>query len=213
VKTVGLGLALAALLVCLPSSASAQTRPGVGYDPQARGLLVSRYQLDSLSSSYQSYTIDWSARPDAGGAEGSINLGDPAAVATAERRWGPGTFGPRFKRWEGPGNEVAYVFKEALVWAFEKHPELLGGDTAHRDGVPTAIEFVDAEAVDDRGLWVAYVQSELTGYSEEHRAKVCDAKLPPGDGSYTDPFWGLPFYYHNGYTAPAPVSPQVPSCG
>jgi hypothetical protein len=175
--------------------------------------LYSRYQLDSLGSSWQSYTIDWSARPDAGSAEGAINLADPAAVTTAERRWGPGTFGPRFKRWEGPGNEVAFMVRDALVWAFQKHPELLGGDTSNRTGVPTAIEVVDAQAVDDRGIWVAYMQSELTGYSEEHRKTVCDAKLPAGDGSYTDPFWGLDFYYHNTYKLSLPVSPQVPSCG
>ena len=93
-------------------AATAQTRPGVGYDPQARGLTVSRYELDTLGSPFLSYSIDFSARPDLVGAHPNpygLDRSDPAVVAAIELRWGPGTASTRLKRWAGPGNEVRYV--------------------------------------------------------------------------------------------------------
>ena len=63
--------------------ATAQTRPGVGYDPQARGLRTSRYQLDTLTSPFISYQADFSARPDLVGANPNaytLSFADPAVA-------------------------------------------------------------------------------------------------------------------------------------
>src|SRR5262249_53516795 len=101
-------------------------------------------------------------------------------------------------------------------WAFQKHPEILGGDVANRNGEPTEVEITDLQAFDDRGIWIAYFQSELPGYSADRRVTVCDAKLPPGDSQTTEPFWGLPYFVHNTFQPPPPFSPQLPlsmSCG
>jgi hypothetical protein len=211
-RNLGLGLALASL--ALAGTAAAQTRPGVGYDPQARGLTVSRYQLDNLNSPFLSHSIDFNARPDLVGAAPNayyLNFGDPLVRAAIELRWGAGTSTTHFKRWQGPGNEVKFILHDALVWAFREHPEMLGGDTSNRNGEPTEVEMIDIQATNDRALWFAYFQNELEGYSPEHRATVCDAKLPAGDGEYTDPFWGIQFYYHNNFQAPPPFSPQIPA--
>lgn len=209
-RTLGLGLVLASL--ALAGSAAAQTRPGVGYDPQARGLTVSRYQLDSLNSAFLSHPIDFDARPDLVGTPPSayyLNYGDRAVAAAIEQRWGAGTATEHFKRWQGPGNEVKFLLHDALVWAFREHPEMLGGDTSNRNGEPTEVEIIDMQATNDRSLWLAYFQNALEGYSADRRAIVCDAKLPAGDGEYTDPFWGIQYYYHNNFQAPPPFSPQV----
>jgi hypothetical protein len=201
----------AALLAISPTTA--QTRPGVGYDPQARGLMTTYYQLDSFSSPFLSYRADFSARPDLAGAHPdpySLNYADAAVRAAIELRWGPGTASDRFRKWEGPSNEVRFVLRDALIWAFSKHPELLGGDTSNRNGLPTEVELTDAQAFNDRGLWVSYFQSELPGFSPDHRAVICDATKPAGDGEAIDPFWQLPYYYHNNYQTIG-VSPQLPA--
>src|SRR6185295_10440657 len=52
----------------LGSAAVAPTTPGVGYDPQARGLSVSIYQLDTLTSPLVHYTCNFTADPGAVGA-------------------------------------------------------------------------------------------------------------------------------------------------
>lgn len=207
-----LGLALSSL--ALAGAAYAQSRPGVGYDPQARGLTVSRYQLDSLNSSFLSHGIDFTSRPDEVGVSPNayyLNFGDRAVAAAFERRWGPLTATEHFKRWQGPGNEVKFILHDALVWAFTRHPEMLGGDTANRNGEPTEVELIDIQATNDRALWLAYFQTELPGYSPERRVSVCDANLPAGDGDYTEPFWGIPYYYHNKIQPPVPFSPQLPA--
>lgn len=191
----------------------AQTQPGVGYDPQARGLTVSRYQLDTLLSPWLTYQADFSARPDLAGANPNpyhLDFSDAAVRAAIEQRWGPGTASQRFKRWAGPGNEVRSLLVDALVWAFTKHPELLGGDTANRNGQPTEVEITDMQAFNDNAIWIAYFQAELPGYSPEHRAVICDATKPSGDGEEIQPFWGIPYYFHNKSQQP-PVSPQLPA--
>jgi len=207
-RLLALGLVVVSLVVvslAFAAVAGAQVRPGVGYDPQGRGLVTSRYQLDTLGSPWITYHMDFTAQPDSLG-----TWSTPGVAALVERRWGPDTSTNRFKRWQGPGNEVASLLRDALVWAYANHPEILGGDTSNRDGVPTWVEMIDIQATNDTQLWHAFFAAELPGYSEEHRLTVCDANLPAGDGTYMDPFWGLEYYYHNTYVAPPPVSPQVP---
>jgi hypothetical protein len=131
-------------------------------------------------------------------------------VATFERRWGPGTASTRLKRWAGPGNEVRYVLRDALVWAWKSHPELLGGDTANRNGIPTEVEITDMQAVDDTDLYYSYFKAELPGFSPDRRVAICDRTKPPGDFDEPNAFWGgLPYYYHNDFK-PAFYSPQPP---
>jgi hypothetical protein len=205
-------LVLLAALAASPA-ALAQPRPGVGYDPQARGYTTSRYQLDTLLSPWLSYQADFSARPDLVGAHPDpyfLDFSDPAVAQAIERRWGPGTASLRFKRWAGPGNEVRSLLRDALIWAWSKRPELLGGDVTNRNGEPTQVEITDVQAFNDSALWIAYFQAELPGYSPENRVVICDTSKPGGDGQETDPFWGIPRYYHNTSQQP-PVSPQLPA--
>lgn len=211
-RTFRIGLALA-ILSCVAAGAAAQTRPGVGYDPQPRAITLSRYQLDSLNSSYVSYQMDFTAHPDQVGANPNpyyIDLSDRAVRAAYEQRYGPQTAGEHFKRWQGPGNEVKFLLREALAWAYAKHPEYLGGDTSNRNGEPTEVEITDMQATNDRGIWLEYFESELDGYSADRRVTICDSKLPPGEGDYIEPFWGISYFYNNKYTPPPPFSPQLP---
>ncbi|HEX9944518.1 MAG TPA: hypothetical protein VGG03_21105 [Thermoanaerobaculia bacterium] len=201
-----------AALAAAPA-ALAQPRPGVGYDPQARGLSISRYQLDTLTSPFLSYKADFSARPDLVGAHPNpydLDFSDATVREAIERRWGPGTASDRFKRWAGPGNEVRFLVREALAWAWAKRPDLLGGDRSNRNGEPTEVEITDVQAFNDRDLWITYFQAELTGFSPERRAVICDPGKPSGDGEEIQPFWGIPYYFHNKYKS-LPVSPQLPA--
>jgi hypothetical protein len=205
-----LALVLAALAVA--PAGFAQTHPGVGYDPQARGLRISRYQLDTLLSPWLTYVADFTARPDLAGAHPDpyhLDFSDAAVRDAIERRWGGGTASQRFKRWAGPGNEVRSLLREALVWAWSRQPGLLGGDAAHGNGEPTEVEITDMQAFNDSALWIAYFQAELPGYSPERRVTICDPKKPGGDGEEIEPFWGIPYYFHNTSQQP-PVSPQLP---
>lgn len=207
---------VAAACFLLAAGAAFGQRPGVGYNPQGRGLVMSNYILDLLSNPYQHYAADFTANPGEVGAAPNpyaINLSDPAVAAAYERRYGPFTATGRFKRWAGPGNEVKFLLKNALVWFYQNHPESLGGDTTARNGDPTEVEVTDVQAFDDRQIWVTYFEAELTGFSEGNRATVCDATVPPGDGQIQHPFWGIPYYYTNVYSAPLPVSPQLPGNG
>jgi hypothetical protein len=213
IRTHAMFAALVLAALAAASAVTAQTRPGVGYDPRARGLTTSHYQLDTLTSPFLSYTVDFSARPDLAGAHPNpyaLDRSDPAVVATFERRWGPGTASSRLKKWAGPGNEVRFVLHDALVWAWTKHPEMLGGDASNRNGNPTEVELTDMQALNDTALWVAYFQSELPGFSPDHRVVICDPAKPAGDGQETQPFWGLPYYFHNRFQ-PSAFSPQLPA--
>ncbi|HTG33703.1 MAG TPA: hypothetical protein VLB76_12315 [Thermoanaerobaculia bacterium] len=213
IRTRGMFAALVLVALAAAPAVTAQTRPGVGYDPQARGLAVSHYQLDTLTSPFLSYQVDYSARPDLVGAHPNpyvLSRTDPAVVAAFERRWGPFTASTRLKKWAGPGNEVRFVLHDALVWAWTQHPELLGGDTANRNGEPTEVELTDMQALNDTGLWVTYFQTELPGFSPDHRVVICDPAKPPGDSQGIEPFWGIPYYTHNKFQ-PSFVSPQLPA--
>ncbi|HEY3568534.1 MAG TPA: hypothetical protein VGP73_11435 [Thermoanaerobaculia bacterium] len=205
--------ALVLMALAAVPAATAQTRPGVGYDPKARGLTVASYELDALGSPFLSYSIDFSARPDLVGARPdpyAFNLADPAVIAAFERRWGPGTASTRLKRWAGPGNEVRYVLRDALVWAFNNRPELLGGDTTNRTGTPTEVEITDMQAVNDNSLYYAYFKAALPGFLPDNRIVICDPTKPQGDFDVPNTFWnGVPYYYHNNFH-PAFYSPQPP---
>ena len=65
-RLLALGLVVVSLVVSLAFAAvaGAQVRPGVGYDPQGRGLVTSRYQLDTLGSPWITYHMDFTAQPD-----------------------------------------------------------------------------------------------------------------------------------------------------
>lgn len=205
----GLALGLSALL-SLAGAAAAQ-RAGVGYDPHGRGLAVSHYQLDTLSSPYLHHVADFSANPGEVGASPNpylLNFGDPAVTQAFELRYGPLTASNRFKRWIGPGNEVKFLLKNALAWHFQHHPEQLGGDTSGRNGEPTEVEVTDVQAFDDRDIWIAYFRAELTGFSPDRRATICDPARPLGDGEVSHPFWGISYFFTNAYQLAPPVSPQ-----
>ena len=205
-------LSFVVVLALAASTVFAQTSPGVGYDPQARGFSTSRYQLDTLLTPFLSYQAVFTARPDLAGANPNpyyLDFSDAAVRAAIELRWGPETSTSRFKRWAGPGNEVRSLLRDALVWTWTAHPEQLGGTTANRNGEPTEVEITDVQAFNDSSLWVTFFQAELPGYSPEHRIEICDPNKPGGDGQETDPFWNLPYYFHNKAQQP-PVSPQLP---
>jgi hypothetical protein len=205
--------AVFAALVLTAFAATAQTRPGVGYDPQVRGLTYSQYELDQIGSPFLSYRMNFSARPDLVGAHPNpyaFALGDPAVVAAYELRWGPGTASTRLKRWAGPNNEVRYVVHDALVWAWKNHPELLGGDVTNRNGVPTEVEITDVQATNDTDLYFSYFKAVLPGFSPDRRVVICDPTKPSGDFDEPNNFWGgLPYFYHNNFR-PAFYSPQQP---
>lgn len=200
------------MFVGLAAAALAQ-RAGVGYDPQARGLSVSHYQLDTLSSPYLHHVADFSANPGEVGTSPNpylLNFGDPVVAQAFERRYGPLTATTRFKRWIGPGNEVKFLLKNALVWYFQNHPEQLGGDATGRNGEPTEVEVTDVQAFDDRDIWISYFRAELTGFSPDRRVTICDPDRPLGDGEVSHPFWGISYFFTNAYQLAPPVSPQPP---
>ncbi|HEV7668753.1 MAG TPA: hypothetical protein VGS22_09530 [Thermoanaerobaculia bacterium] len=188
--------------------------PGVGYDPHARGLSVSIYQLDTLTSPLQHYSAVFSADPGAVGVHPDpyyLNISDPLVRAAYELRWGPNTAGTRFKRWIGPGNEARAVLRDALVWYLENRPGDLGGSTAGRNGEPTEVEITDVQALNDAPIWVGYLQGAVVGYSPDHRETINDPNRHSGDGQEPHPFWKITWYYHNTYEAPPPFSPQSPT--
>jgi hypothetical protein len=194
----------------------AQLMHGVGYNPQARGFAVSSYQLDSLSAPFRTHLMDFSARPDLVGAVPNayyMNFGDPAVRAAYEQRYGPDTSGPRMKRWVGPNNEVRSIVADALAWAYAQRHEFLGGSPAGFDGHPTEVEITDAQAVNDRDLYITFLIATVPGFSPETRVEVCDASLPGGDSQSENTFWSLTYYVHNNYQPPPPVSPQIPGGG
>lgn len=211
-------LAAAVLLLNLTAPAAslaavAAPIPGVGYNPQVRGFVVSIYQLDTLTSPLHRYNAVFSADPGAVGANPDpyyLNLSDPVVRATFELRWGPNTAGTRFKRWIGPGNEVRSVLRDALIWFYANRPGDLGGSTAGRNGEPTEVEITDVQALNDAPIWVGYLQGAVVGYSPDRRETINDPGRPSGDGQEQNPFWKITWYYHNTYSAPPPFSPQAP---
>ncbi len=187
--------------------------PGVGYNPQARGLSVSIYQLDTLTSPLRRYTVDFSADPGAVGAHPNayyLNLSDSVVRTAYEQRWGPDTAGNRFKRWIGPGNEARSVLRDALVWFYNNRPTDLGGSTAGRNGEPTEVEITDVQALNDQRIWAYYLQGAVVGFSPDRRQVINDPTRPSGDGQEPHFFWKITWYYHNTYSAPPPFSPPLP---
>jgi hypothetical protein len=202
----------AAALVVLAVAAQAQSVPGVGYEPGARGFRTSGYKLDSVASSYTYYTMDLNADPGAAGARPNpyyIDASQPAVYAAFEQRYGAGTLGPRMKAWQGPNNEVRPIIAESLRWWFANRPALLGGSQAGRNGLPTEREITDVQATGDRDIWQAYLVATTAGFSPDNREIINDPSLPPGDGQRTNSFWNMMTYYHNTYMGYYPFSPQV----
>ncbi|HXU32717.1 MAG TPA: hypothetical protein VN851_19275 [Thermoanaerobaculia bacterium] len=187
--------------------------PGVGYDPQVRGLSVSIYQLDTLTSPLQRYSAVFAADPGVVGAHPDpyyLSVSDPLVRAAYELRWGPNTAGTRFKRWIGPGNEARSVLRDALIWFLANRPGELGGVTAGRNGEPTEVEITDVQALNDAPIWVGYLQGAVVGFSPDHRETISDPNRPSGDGQEQHFFWKITWYYHNTYSAPPPFSPPLP---
>ena len=199
-------------LVVGASASPAQQLPGVGYSAQDRGLSISRYILDSVLNPYTTHVMDFSARPDLVGASPNANyfdFSDPAVKAAYEQRYGVGTT-TRLIRWQGPGNEVRFILREALVWAHQAHPEWLDNPGQH-NGEPTELEITDAQAVNDRALYSRYLwrrhqaSAPRTGFT----FATCPSRRATIDT--VDAFWGMPYYVYNDYQF-LPVSPQIPGC-
>lgn len=192
------------------------SKPGVGYTPSNP---VSRYRLDSVGAQFQSFLMELTADPWAvTGDPYSTDLSAEAAKDAYEHRYGPYTArtvepdrpGEQhwFKSWVGPNNEVRFVVIAALKWAFDNKQFGLGDPSYN--GTPTDREILDLQATGEHQIWEMYFQSTVDGYSPERRVTVNDANLPPGDSSHIEPFWGMPFFVHNTYAAPAPVDPPPP---
>lgn len=203
-------------LIAFTAVASAQSVPGVGYDPGARGFRMSGYKLDSVNSPITYYTMDLSADPGAAGTRPNpyyFDLSQPAVREAFELRYGPDTLGPRMKSWQGPNNEVRPVIVESLRWWLANRPQELGGSVAGRNGEPTEREITDVQATGDREIWQAYLVATTPGFSPDNREIINDPSLPPGDGQRKNPFWNMTNYYHNTVVAYYPFSPQVPISG
>lgn len=171
---------------------------GVGYIPSSR---VSKYQLDTLASPWQSHMMDLTADPGAVGAAPNpdyLNLGDAAVREAYERRYGPNTAGQRFKRFSGGGNEVKSIWADALSWWH---------NTTER---PTEVETLDALATNDVAKVRSYLVAEEPGWSPERRVRINDPRLPHGEGQRLNDFWGLMEYYFNeAQQVPPPPPPPV----
>ena len=210
-----IGIALVALAAAA-AVGQAQSLPGVGYEPGARGFYMSAYKLDSLNNPYTPYTMDLAADPGVVGAHPNpyyLSFSDPVVRAAYEQRYGPNTTGPRMKSWVGPGNEVRGVIVQSLRWWFANRPQFLGGWSSGRTGEPTEREITDVQATGDREIWQAYLIAAVPGFSPDNRELINDPALPPGDGQRKNQFWNMTNYYHNSFSGYYPFSPQVPVPG
>lgn len=192
-----LALALAAGTVV--SAASAQ-QPGVGFSPPSVGQLTSRYYVQNLT------TGAWVER------DVTINFSvtDPLVSATEfERRWGPGSY--TRKRWLGPDNELTLTVEQAMIWAFQNQPDLLGtSNPGAWSGQPTRVEVLDACATGyGTNLVVAFGQATWPGGSPDRRQVIIDPDKPKGDFEERNSYWPFTMYYHNRFVRFLPVSPQV----
>ena len=193
-----LGFVLASVVTAV-SAATAQ-QPGVGFDPPKVGQITSRYYVQNLT------TGSWVERDVA------INFAvtDPLASSTEfERRWGPGSY--TRKRWLGPDNELTLTVEQAMIWAFQNQPDLLGvASPAAWSGRPTQVEILDACATGyGTNLVVAYAKATWPGTSPDSRIVVVDPTKPPGDFEERNTYWPLTMYYHNRFLRFLPVSPQT----
>jgi hypothetical protein len=199
-KIRSLALLGCALACFLPLAAHAQVQPGVGFDAHAVGQLVSRYYVQSPTTgawSEKDYLIDFSVT-------------DPLSSPTQfERRWGPGSY--TRKRWLGPDNELTLSVEQALIWAFQNQPSLLGVTNPSRfSGQPTRVEVLDACATGyGTAVVVAYGRATWPGASPDRRVGIIDPDKPTGDFQEQNPYWPLTMYYHNRFVTVLKISPQV----
>jgi len=218
-----LALPLALLLAPSPSRAS------VCYSAQARGLTISRYQVDTLTSGWRSASIDFGSNPwEINGSE-FLDYARPDVFAAFIRRYGPYTAclgglaslpecdGHVFKRFAGPGNEVRSFVADALTWWSSAHPANLGGDsTCHSDGIPSEREITDVQAVSDNAIWERYHSESLPGGNATRPLSVCRTDRAHGAFAEVDPFWGWTNYFFNTCSLtpdPTPTTPQpVQAC-
>jgi hypothetical protein len=200
----------------------------LGTPPRARGLTQSCYQLDSLTAQYTCSPLDesWSWDPAPANSnpawcnpQQGKTCPAPTLAQAFEGRYGRCTIGSCipdhfFKRFKGPSNEVKFMVRDALAWLYRTNRVALGGDTTGRSGVPTDQEVTDAQATDDQ-FYVAYMQSELDGYSEGKPKHYNDPTAACGlRPPVVDRQWGLSFWYFNdapcGGVAPTPTPAPTP---
>jgi len=186
-------------LVATAGTAGAQVQSGVGFDPQALGQFTSRYYIQNAAGSWieRDATINFSVT-------------NPLASATEfERRWGPGSY--TRKRWLGPDNELTATVAQALTWAYQNQPDLLGvSHPALWSGTPNQVEVLDACATGyGTAVVVAYAKATWPGASPDRRQVVTDPTKPPGDFEERNTYWPVTMYYHNRFVRFLPISPQV----
>ncbi|HTQ80090.1 MAG TPA: hypothetical protein VMM92_08840 [Thermoanaerobaculia bacterium] len=189
------------LALSLAASASAQVQPGVGFDAQKLGQIISRYWVQDLTTgglSERDYRIDFT------------ETNPLASSAAFERRWGPGSY--TRKKWLGPDNELVLTVEQAFNWAFQNQPALLGvANPAGWSGHPNQVELLDSCATGyATTVVVAYAQATWDGASPDRRLTINDPSKPRGDFSERNPYWPLTMYYHNTFRGNMPISPQVP---
>jgi hypothetical protein len=196
------GLALAFSLVFSFGAAGTghTSQAGVGFDPQAVGQIISRYYIQDPT------TGAWKER------DATINftVTDPLSSGTEfERRWGPGSY--TRKRWLGPDNELTASVADAMGWAFQNQPALLGvTNPGAWNGQPNQVEVLDACATGyGTNIVVAFAKATWPGASPDRRLAVVDPSKPNGDYEEQNTYWPVTMYYHNRFVRFLAVSPQV----
>jgi hypothetical protein len=217
-------LAVPLLAVVSTLLLTSTSQAAVCYNPQGRGLSVSRYQLDTLTSGWLSAPMDFASDPwEVAGSE-FLDYARPDVFAAFERRYGPRTAclggltalpacgGHVFKRFAGPGNEVRSFLVDALAWWAAHSPASLGGGVGcWSNGVPSEQEVTDLQAVSDNPIWEEYHRLALPGGSAGRRQSVCRPERAAGAFDERDSFWGWTNYLFNtcGQTT---VPPRATSC-
>ena len=196
----GLALAFSIAFSLAGATAGHASQAGVGFDPQAVGQITSRYYIQNAT------TGAWSER------DATINftVTDPLANGTEfERRWGRGSY--TRKRWLGPDNELTASVAEAMAWAFQNQPALLGvASPGGWTGQPNQVEVLDACATGyGTAIVVAFAKATWPGASPDRRLAVVDPNKPNGDYQEQNTYWPVTMYYHNRFLRFLPISPQV----
>lgn len=207
---------LLSLLLLLAATAAMAS---VCYSPQGRGLSLSRYQLDTLGSSWMAAPMDFTADPWGGTDSAFLNFSDPKVFDLYTRRYGPFTAclgetgnpkcgGHTAKRFAGPGNEVRSLITDALAWWYTWAPGDLGGGAGCKaNGFPSEREVTDVQATADSPIWLEYHRQVLPGGSDLRPIIVCRTDKPAGIYTEKVDFWGWVDYFRN-TCEPAPASEQ-----
>ncbi len=193
-------LLVALALPAAAPAAWAQVQAGVGFNPYNVGQTTSRYYVQNPTTgtlSERDFTLN-------------VSVTDALSSSTEfERRWGPGS--ATRKHWLGPDNELTATVEEAMVWAFQNQPSLLGlTSTSGWSGRPTQVEVLDACATGyGTAIVVAYGKATWPGASPDRRLVIVDPDKPKGDFEEQNFYWPLTMYYHNRFLRFLPISPQV----